>query len=116
MRYFKEHEFDSPDLMGSGRHMKPFFLDMLEMARGAAGTPFKINSGYRTKEHNKKVGGSETSSHLIGFAADIHCTSSVVRERIIYGLVKAGFQRIGIADTFIHCDVDPMKSPAIWLY
>lgn len=32
-----------------------------------------INSGYRTKAHNKKVGGSATSKHCKGLAADIIC-------------------------------------------
>lgn len=32
-----------------------------------------INSGYRTKAHNKKIGGSPTSKHCKGLAADIIC-------------------------------------------
>ena len=32
-----------------------------------------IVSGYRTKSHNKAVGGSSTSKHLTGKAADIEC-------------------------------------------
>ena len=116
MIYFDYSEFDSPDKIGSGKKMKPHVLDMLDVARGSAGVPFKINSGYRTKEHNEKVGGSPTSSHLGGWAVDIHCTDSSTRERILYGLIRAGFQRIGIAKTFIHADVDPYKQPAIWLY
>lgn len=32
-----------------------------------------INSGYRTKSHNKKIGGSTTSKHCKGLAADIIC-------------------------------------------
>ena len=32
-----------------------------------------INSGYRTKAHNKKVGGSANSKHMKGKAADIRC-------------------------------------------
>ena len=33
--------------------------------------PIVINSGYRSEEVNKKVGGSPTSNHLTGCAADI---------------------------------------------
>jgi len=29
---------------------------------------------------------------------------------------QAGFTRIGIAKTFIHCDTDKDKNDAIWLY
>ena len=32
-----------------------------------------INSAYRSWEVNKKVGGSSTSNHLVGCAADIKC-------------------------------------------
>ena len=62
MRYFNYHEFDSPDAIGSGEHMMDDdFLQMLDRARHLAGVPFRINSGYRTKEHNKQVGGKQTA-------------------------------------------------------
>ena len=35
--------------------------------------PIIINSGYRSWEVNKRVGGSSTSNHLVGCAADIKC-------------------------------------------
>ena len=35
--------------------------------------PIVINSGYRSPELNKKVGGSPTSNHLTGCAVDIRC-------------------------------------------
>ena len=117
MRYFDISEFDSPDEPNSGRkHMKKRLLDSIDYAREVAGIPFEITSGYRTKKHNEEIGGSPTSSHLDGWAADIGCNNSTDREKILYGLVMAGFQRIGIAHNFIHCDVDPRKSPAVWLY
>lgn len=116
MQHFTSKEFDSPDLTGSGERMQWEFLAMLEDARSFAETPFKINSGYRTKEHNKKVGGSKTSSHLEGVAVDISCNDSVSRLNILTGLVEAGFTRIGIAKTFIHVDLDIDKPDAIWLY
>ncbi len=33
--------------------------------------PMIINSGYRTKEYNKKVGGATNSKHIEGIASDI---------------------------------------------
>ena len=115
--YFTYSEFDSPDFPDSGRNMDPTFLRMLNHARQIAGIPFKINSGFRTEEHNEKVGGSENSSHLRGFAADIHATSSTARYEILSALIKAGFYRIGIANTFIHVDSDPSKTQkVIWTY
>jgi hypothetical protein len=116
MKYFKKSEFDSPDLKGSGEKMDCDFLEMIDRAREIAGVPFKINSGYRTVKHNATVGGSVTSSHLNGFAADISCRSNKTREAILTSLILAGFHRIGIAKTFIHVDNDLSKPNVIWLY
>tara|TARA_R100000963_G_scaffold27518_1_gene18809 strand:+ start:39 stop:401 length:363 start_codon:yes stop_codon:yes gene_type:complete len=118
MEYFKFSEFDSPDEIGSGeKYMNEEFLEMIDEARYFAQIPFKINSGYRTEEHNEKVGGTESSSHLLGLAADIHCNNSKNRALIVGSLFEAGFMRIGIAETFIHVDNDESKVfPVIWLY
>ena len=43
----------------------------LEELRVRAKTPIVINSGYRSPQLNKKVGGSPTSNHLTGCAVDI---------------------------------------------
>ena len=48
-------------------------------------------------------------------AVDIACDDSVTRQKIVSGLIKAGFTRIGISKTFIHADND-LKTDAIWLY
>ena len=114
LKYFKLSEFD--DAPGTGKNMKKDFLTKLDKARDIADVPFKITSGYRSKETNKKVGGVSTSSHLKGLAADISCKDSSTRQKIVSALIQAGFTRIGIADTFIHCDTDKQKNDAIWLY
>jgi hypothetical protein len=118
LRYFNLEEFDSPDAPGSGeQHMDEEFLTMLDKARHYAGVPFVINSGYRTRAHNRKVGGSKHSSHMNGMAADISCTESRQRAYIIGGLLEAGFNRIGIGQTFIHADNDPEKpEDVVWTY
>jgi len=124
MLHFELYEFDSPDEKGSGSRMQPSTLQMLNDARGIAGIPFKINSGFRTKSHNAYVGGKMPdengnggSSHLYGYAVDIHCTDSRGRAIIIAALRKAGFTRFGIGNTFIHADNDPDKDQNVmWLY
>lgn len=117
MRYFDITEFDSPDIGSGGEMMQESTLNMLDDARGIAGIPFKINSGYRTPEHNKKVGGTSNSAHLDGYAVDIACSDSRSRWIIVEALIMAGFNRIGIADTFIHVDNQPSKpSDVIWTY
>jgi len=114
LKYFKLSEFD--DAPGTGKNMKKEFLTKLDKARAIANVPFKITSGYRSKETNKRVGGVSTSSHLKGLAADISCKDSSTRQKIVNALIQTGFTRIGIADTFIHCDTDKDKNDAIWLY
>jgi zinc D-Ala-D-Ala carboxypeptidase len=117
LKHFKLSEFDSPDAPGSGSNMKPEFLQRLDNARGLAGIPFKINSGFRTKARNAIVKGVKDSSHCYGYAADIHCIDLRNRLLMVKALLAAGFTRIGIADGFIHVDCDPQKSKeAIWLY
>jgi len=106
---FKLHEFDSPDLKGSGTLMDETFLSMLDEARTLANIPFKINSGYRTEKHNKKVKGVSGSSHTRGYAADIKCIDSNSRFIILNALITVGFNRIGVYKTFIHCDIDNDK-------
>ena len=43
----------------------------LEILRERAGVPIIINSGYRSPQLNKKIGGVPTSNHLTGCAVDI---------------------------------------------
>jgi len=117
MIYFTYDEFDSPDLPGSGEYMEDEFLRMIDAARDVAQIPFIINSGFRTEFHNRAVGGSENSSHLRGWAADIRAMNSTTRWIIIAACLQAGFTRIGVADTFVHIDCDPAKDENVmWLY
>ena len=117
MKYFKLEEFDSPDEAGSGKHMHQEILHMLDAVRKKFGKPIKINSGYRTVARNKKIGGVADSSHLKGLAVDISCSNSVNRFKLLNLLLEAGFNRIGIAKTFIHVDIDKTKSQnVIWGY
>ncbi len=121
-KYFKLSEFDSPDLKGSGENMKREFVLKLDEAREVAQTPFRITSGFRTKEHHLDLGkrGYKTakrSAHLEGYAADIACTDSKTRFIIIGSLLLVGFTRIGIGSTFIHVDSSPNKTPhRVWTY
>ena len=97
--------------------MREEFLAKLDQAREIAGVPFRINSGMRSHDWNYKCGGSPSSSHLIGWAADISATTSNRRYIVVKALMEVGINRIGIADTFIHCDMDPDKvANCTWLY
>lgn len=114
---FLREEFDSKDLPGSGDLMDPGFMYHLQQARTKAQIPFVIVSGYRTKAHNQKVGGVPDSAHTHGLAADISTKTSHERLVILKALIETGFDRIGIANSFIHVDIDNNKAPMVaWLY
>ena len=46
--------------------------EVLEPLREHVGIPVRINSGFRSPELNRAVGGAEHSQHLTGQAADLH--------------------------------------------
>ena len=121
-KYFTYKEFDCKGGQGKGENMSDDFICLLDDARELAGIPFKITSGYRTEEYNKRLmdygfQASITSSHLKGLAADIEVKSSEDRFRIIGSLMSVGIHRIGIGKDFIHADIDVNKKPnLIWTY
>lgn len=86
----------------------------LQVLRDYLGFPIQINSGYRSKEYNAKIGGSPKSAHLKGMAADIRCikyTPAQVREAILK-LIADGKMTdggIGFYDTFIHYDISTSR-------
>ena len=117
MKYFKIEEFDSPDSPGSGNNMHPDFLALLDRIREDAGIPFRINSGYRTTEHNREVGGKDNSAHVKGFAVDIFAMTSRDKFIIVSTAMRHGVTRIGIGKTFVHIDTDPsLPKSVIWTY
>jgi len=117
--HFELSEFDCPSLQGSGVNMDHTFLRMLDEARGLAGVPFHITSGYRTKEHNDSLKNSvPNSSHIIGHAADIATPNGLHRSKILRALYAVGFVRVGISfsGNFIHVDNDPNKQESCFGY
>ena len=115
MKYFKIEEFNCDGEICFDK-MDANLLKMLDYARGYADTPFKLTSTWRSIEKNNSLkNSSKKSSHLKGMAVDIAWSDSVARQKIVSGLIKAGFKRIGISKSFIHADNDS-KTDAIWLY
>ena len=92
------------------------FLAKLDEAREYANIPFIINSAYRSPTHKESIK-NPTSSHIKGLAVDIKVIDSRQRFLVLDSLIAVGFTRIGIADTFIHVDMDFDKSQnVIWTY
>ena len=48
--------------------------EFLQIIRNELQLPIIVNSGYRSKEVNEKVGGVSSSYHVKGLAADIKCS------------------------------------------
>jgi uncharacterized protein YcbK (DUF882 family) len=70
--FFDWHEFgvtDETDL-SIKKNIKKLVINVLEKIRTEYGMPILITSGYRTPEHNKKVGGVANSQHVCGEACD----------------------------------------------
>ena len=122
-KHFSWKEFDCKSGKGKGiDNMDKEFICLLDDARGIAGVPFKITSGYRTPEYNKALleqgyKGSRNSSHTKGIAADIYAKDSFTRFKIVTALMIVGINRIGIGNNFVHCDIDEDKSQQVlWTY
>ncbi len=113
--HFSVNEFECL-CCGKVDNLDPELVRRLETARAIAGIPFIINSGVRCQWHNTFVGGAAGSQHLVGKAAHIGIAGSEQRFIVLDAIKGSGFKRIGIASTFIHVDVRPDATPAIWLY
>ena len=113
--YFKKSEFTCK--CGCGHNnISNELVRQLNKARTISKIPFKINSACRCEKHNRSEKGSETSSHLKGYAVDISISSSFNRFKILQALMAVGFKRIGVYKDFIHCDIDSDKSQNVVWY
>lgn len=116
-KYFGESEFQRCIPGCSLQDMKQEFILMLDRARELAGIPFVITSAYRSSEWDRAKGRSGTGAHTTGVAVDIRCNTSRNRFLIVQALLHVGFNRIGIADSFIHVDgSETHDSMVIWTY
>lgn len=61
--------------------------NVLDPLREAWGKPIRVNSGYRCPALNRAVGGSATSQHLTGQAADI-TAGGVSENRRLFDLIR----------------------------
>ena len=117
-RNFKLSEFDCK----SGCEMPDSVLmevkklaNQLQIIRDFIQQPIYINSGYRCKEHNAKIGGVKNSKHILGQAADMRVDNVSPEDlyEAIENLIK--FNHIfegglGIYKTWIHYDTRLTRS------
>lgn len=100
--YFRLKEFackDGSDLI----KVDLALIDNLCKIREHFRKPVIINSAYRTAAHNKRVGGSSKSQHLLGKAADIRI-EGVAPLLVAQYAEYLGMGGIGLYSTFTHVD------------
>ena len=91
---------------------------VLQCIREHFGKAVMITSGYRTPEHNAEVGGSKSSQHLLGRAADIRVAGVSVEDVAAYaeslmpdwGGVGRYPVKAGRATGWVHVDTRATKS------
>lgn len=78
-------------------------VEVLQPLRNTLGQPVIINSGYRSPELNKAVGGVPTSQHTLGQAADIRSVhlTPIELARTIKDL-HLPFDQVIVYPTFVH--------------
>jgi len=86
----------------------------LQILRDWFRKPIIITSGWRTPEHNKKVGGAKNSQHLYGKAADIKMVGVPTKDLLIVAKKMKLFKGIGYSPHFLHVDTRDKK--AYWNY
>lgn len=85
----------------------------LEVLRERAGRSIVINSGYRSPQLNRKVGGAPTSNHLTGCAADIR--TSGMEQAITYAAILLAYARESQQE-FDELLIEKNRYGAVWLH
>ena len=90
-------------------------VNVLQPVRDHYGRGVKVNSGYRSPEVNASVGGSKTSDHCKGQAADIEIPgvanaelAAYIRDELQFTQLILEFYTPGVPDSgWVHVSYDP---------
>ena len=85
----------------------------LEVLRERVGHSIIINSGYRSPQLNRKVGGAATSNHLTGCAVDIR--TSGFEQAIEYAAILIAYAKESHQE-FDELLIEKNRYGAIWLH
>jgi uncharacterized protein YcbK (DUF882 family) len=115
---FTVHEFASKDGKAVPASLMPNLEELvknLQVLRDELGEPLTILSGYRSPEHNRRVGGKPNSLHLRAMAADLTCKSKTPRQ--LHGIIERLIAKkkmkqggLGLYAGFVHYDVRGRKA------
>ena len=87
--------------------------EWLEILRKAHGGPIIINSGYRSPQLNRKIGGAANSNHLTGCAVDIRVEN--MEQLIRYAAILLDISNDTKQD-FDELLIEKNRHGAIWLH
>lgn len=115
---FDRIEFISKDGRDVPDELVPNLIELahnLQVLRDHLGEPVRILSGYRSPEHNRRIGGARNSRHLLAQAADISVRSKTPRQlaAIIERLIATKQMKqggLGVYPGFVHYDVRGTKA------
>jgi uncharacterized protein YcbK (DUF882 family) len=82
-------------------NIKALVEEVLQPLRDSWGGPLFINSGYRSAELNKAVGGVPTSQHTKGEAADVACTDPYALAKLIKRM-RLDVDQVIVYPSFVH--------------
>lgn len=114
---FTREEFDCKDGTKIPNELLDNVIELaknLQVIRDHIKMPIKINSGYRSPEYNKKVGGADKSQHLFAKAGDLNTSlAPQVLYKIIINLIEEGKIKeggVGLYNSFVHYDIRGTKA------
>ena len=111
------HDMDNTPGETEIANLKRLAEKVLQPVRDYFKTGVKVNSGYRHPEVNAKVGGSKTSDHCRGQAADIEIPgvpnadlAQWITENLDFTQVILEFYTQGVPDSgWVHVSYDPQN-------
>jgi hypothetical protein len=109
------HDMDNTPDQTAISNLQALAVHVLQPVRDHYGKGVKVNSGFRHPDVNAKVGGSKTSDHCKGMAADIeipgvsnHELAEWVKANLPYTQLILEFYTRGVPDSgWVHVSYDP---------
>lgn len=109
------HDMDNSPDQTAISNLQVLAVHVLQPVRDHYGKGVKVNSGFRHPDVNAKVGGSKTSDHCKGMAADIEIPgvpnaelAEWIRSNLPFTQVILEFYTQGVPDSgWVHVSYDP---------
>lgn len=108
------HDMDNSPDQTAISNLQALAVHVLQPVRDHYGKGVKVNSGFRHPDVNAKVGGSKTSDHCRGMAADIEIPgvpnaelAEWIRSNLLFTQVILEFYTQGVPDSgWVHVSYD----------